>query len=113
VEQSLRQYSTSTPIFKEEEDDASSSSLPSSPFAATTTATTSSKKSKRKHKFIPRKAAVQLTDQARTLFRRLLETKPDKDGILLDYHQSSSGQPRMVFSFRFVTKDELIEDDEG
>ena len=54
-----------------------------------------------------------MTESARELFVKLLESQPDKDGILLDYHQSSSGQPRMVFSFRFVKKDDLHEQDEG
>ena len=66
-----------------------------------------------KKKFVPRKAAVELTEKARTLFKKLLENQPSRDGILLNYNQSSSGQPRMVFSFSFVSKDELHEQDEG
>ncbi|VEU39600.1 unnamed protein product [Pseudo-nitzschia multistriata] len=70
---------------------------------------------KGRKKFVPRTAAVRLTEAARTLFRRLLaHQKPPRAGILLDYQQSSSGQPRMVFSFRFVaSEDELHENDEG
>jgi len=54
-----------------------------------------------------------MTDNARKLFVNLLDSKPEKDGVLLDYHQSSTGEPRMVFSFRFVTLDELVDDDEA
>lgn len=74
---------------------------------------TSARKTTRRKTFVPRKAAVALTETARNLFRKLLENNPEKDGILLNYNQSSSGQPRMVFSFSFVTKDELHENDEG
>ena len=68
---------------------------------------------RKRRKFIPRKAAVELTDKARTFFRALLANNPQRDGIMLNYQQASSGQPRMVFSFGFVTKDELTEEDEG
>ena len=54
-----------------------------------------------------------MTDKARTFFKALLANNPQRDGIILNYQQASSGQPRMVFSFRFVTKDELTEEDEG
>jgi len=64
-------------------------------------------------KFVPRKAAVKLSEKARTLFQKLLENHPTRDGILLDYKQSSTGQPRMVFSFSFVSKDELHERDKA
>lgn len=67
----------------------------------------------RKRKFIPRKAAVQITDQARNFFKALLESNSDKTGIILNYQQASSGQPRMVFTFGFVTNDELSPEDEG
>ena len=83
---------------------------PSSPFAA---GGGGSNKNRKRRKFVPRKSAVQLTDTARNLFIKLLESKPDKHGIILDYHQSSTGEPRMVFSFRFVQKeDDLSENDE-
>lgn len=68
------------------------------------------------HSFVPRKAPVALTETARTFFKALLETKQEDDdvaGILLNYQQSSSGEPRMVFSFDFVKKSELGPDDEG
>ena len=60
------------------------------------------RKKRKKKRFIPRKAAVQLTPKAREFFKKLLESDPTKKGILLDYHQASSGEPRMVFSFKFV-----------
>jgi hypothetical protein len=69
--------------------------------------------SRKRRKFVPRKAAVELTEQARTFFKALLENNPQKDGIILNYQQASSGQPRMVFSFGFVSKDQLTDDDEG
>ena len=73
------------------------------------------------HSFVPRKAPVALTETARTFFKALLETKQQDDddddddvaGILLNFQQSSSGEPRMVFSFDFVKKSELGPDDEG
>jgi hypothetical protein len=66
-----------------------------------------------KRKYVPRKAAVEMTDQARTFFKKILENNPDKAGIMLNYQQASSGQPRMVFSFDFVSKDGLSATDEG
>ena len=69
--------------------------------------------SRKAKKFVPRKAAVELTDRARTLFQKLLENHPTRDGILLNYNQSSTGEPRMVFSFSFVNEHELDEQDEG
>ena len=83
---------------------------------------TLTRKKRKKKRFIPRKAAVQLTPKAREFFKKLLESDPTKKGILLDYHQASSGEPRMVFSFKFVnnTDDDdggdggtLTDDDEG
>ena len=68
---------------------------------------------RRKRQFIPRKAAVTLTDRARTFFQALLESNPEKIGVILNYQQASSGQPRMVFSFAFVTKDQISPEDEG
>jgi hypothetical protein len=85
----------------------------SSPFESGKKNPPFTKKSRHNKKFVPRKAAVQMTETARELFLRLLQSKPDRDGILLDYHQSSSGQPRMVFAFRFVTKEDLDDHDEG
>lgn len=75
--------------------------------------TTAASLARSKKKFIPRKAAVQLTEKARVLFQKLLRNQPTKDGILLNYTQSSSGEPRMVFSFSFVSKNELVDEDEG
>ncbi|KAG7345975.1 hypothetical protein IV203_005042 [Nitzschia inconspicua] len=114
----VRQYSTSATYLKGENNNDGKKLTPpppsSSPFATTTTpSTTHGSKRRRTSQLIPRKAAVQLTDSARSLFQKLLDSKPDKAGILLDYHQSSSGQPRMVFSFRFVSKEELVDEDEG
>jgi hypothetical protein len=86
-----------------------SSPSSSSPFANSG----GGKKLRRRKQFIPRKAAVQLTDQARQFFKRLLEANPDKAGVLLNYHQASSGEPRMVFSFSFATSEELSSEDEG
>lgn len=85
---------------------------PQSPLSSPLTGGAPLRKSNRKKKFIPRKAAVELTETSRTLFKKLLENT-SKDGILLNYNQSSTGEPRMVFSFSFVNKDELHEQDEG
>ena len=95
---------------------ASSSS--SSPFASgggiigqkATGKKTTRKKAKQ---FIPRKAAVTLTEQSRTFFRKLLENNPQMDGVILKHQQSSTGEPRMVFSFDFVKKEQLQPGDEG
>lgn len=95
-----------------------SSNAPQSPFSSSPlvsgrTANSTAVRRKSNRKFVPRKAAVKLTEKARTLFQKLIENHPTKDGILLDYKQSSTGEPRMVFSFSFVSKDELHERDEG
>jgi hypothetical protein len=84
----------------------------SSPFSGTDGAVKTAPKRK-KSKFMPRKAAVKMTEKTRTFFKTLLENNPDKDGVLLNYTQPASGEPRMVFAFGFVTKDELSEEDEG
>jgi hypothetical protein len=34
-------------------------------------------------------------------------------GVMLHLNQASSGEPRMVFAFDFVTKDQITEEDEG
>jgi len=72
-------------------------------------------KKRKKRLFIPRKAAVELTDKARNFFQLLLENPPRPDiiGIMLNYDQSKTGEPRMVFSFDFVTPDDITPDDEG
>jgi len=79
----------------------------------------STPKTKRKRKFIPPKAIVNLTPKSRNLFKTLLsiaiqnsEGKNNNDGnkiigILLKYQQSSSGEPRMVFQFDFLRQVEL------
>jgi len=118
-----RHYSTSGTALKEEtNNDGRSSPFSSSPLVTkhkasdannNNTTRASPKKTKRKKKFVPRKAAVELTENARTLFQKLLENHPTRDGILLNYNQSSTGEPRMVFSFSFVSRDELDEQDEG
>lgn len=55
-----------------------------------------------------------MTDKARNFFRALLEvSKPDIIGIMLKYDQSSTGEPRMVFSFDFVRAGDLTPEDEG
>ena len=74
---------------------------------------TESKTPKKKSKFIPRKSAVQLTEKARTFFKALLESNPEKAGVILNYDQSSTGEPRMVFSFDFVNKEGISGLDEG
>jgi hypothetical protein len=86
------------------------SSLSSSPFGNITKNKSNRRKKKR---IIPRKAAVELTEKARTLFQKLLDNQPTKDGILLNYKQSATGEPRMVFSFSFVSKEDLDDQDEG
>ena len=75
---------------------------------------TSSKK--RRRTFIPRIAAVQLTEKARAFFKKLLDhpIRPDIVGIMLNYDQSKSGEPRMVYTFQFVTNNDIDpEQDEG
>jgi hypothetical protein len=71
--------------------------------------TPSASRKKKLHEFVPRKAAVQLTERARLFFRSLLQNPPRENivGIMLNYHQSQSGEPRMVFSFAFVTEQEV------
>lgn len=74
------------------------------------------KKKRSPRTFVPRKAPVEMTETARKFFKALLETKSDDDsiaGIMLNYNQSSTGEPRMVFSFDFVKTADLDADDEG
>lgn len=99
-------------------------SSPFDPENPSTTATTNTQtndktsnkkiKGKKQRAFIPRKAAVQLTEKARTFFKALLENPPRPDiiGIQLNYQQSKS-TPRMVFAFTFVTAQDLGPTDEG
>jgi hypothetical protein len=89
----------------------------SSPFDPQNLNTSNISPNKRKRRsFVPRKAAVQLTEKARHFFKLLLESPPRKEviGIMLNFDQSKSGEPRMVFSFSFVAADEIdCEQDEG
>jgi hypothetical protein len=92
---------------------APSSLREKSPFDPSSTTSTPSapttKAQKKLRSFVPRKAAVNLSDKSRTLFKRLLEnpSRPEIVGVLLNYDQSGTGEPRMVFSFSFVTKEDL------
>eukprot|EP00549_Striatella_unipunctata_P012016 CAMPEP_0118688362 /NCGR_PEP_ID=MMETSP0800-20121206/8877_1 /TAXON_ID=210618 ORGANISM="Striatella unipunctata, Strain CCMP2910" /NCGR_SAMPLE_ID=MMETSP0800 /ASSEMBLY_ACC=CAM_ASM_000638 /LENGTH=226 /DNA_ID=CAMNT_0006585611 /DNA_START=13 /DNA_END=693 /DNA_ORIENTATION=+ len=65
--------------------------------------------------FVPRKAPIEITENARNILTALLglTKKNDVVGIMLGYDQSSTGEPRMVFSLNFVTEAELTQDDEG
>mmetsp|Transcript_17166 Transcript_17166/g.26011 ORF Transcript_17166/g.26011 Transcript_17166/m.26011 type:complete len:198 (+) Transcript_17166:29-622(+) len=64
---------------------------------------------KKKTSFVPLKAPVIMTEDTRIFFRKLLENQNDSDvvGIMLKYNQSSSGEPRMVFSFDFAKKSDI------
>lgn len=86
----------------------------SSPFASNSSPITRTR-ARRKLKFVPQKAAVALTPKARNFFKALLEStsNPDVVGIMLNYHQSSTGEPRMVFSFDFAKTNQLTDQDEG
>jgi hypothetical protein len=92
-------------------------SLPSSPFdpKKVRTENSSSTRKRPRKQFIPRKAAVLLTAKARSFFLALLKDPPRPEicGIMLHYKQSSSGQPRMVFSFDYCTRDQITSEDEG
>lgn len=95
---------------------SSSDAKTKSPFASNNTSLQKKKqRPRRKLKFVPQKAAVALTPKARNFFRALLESTSDETviGIILNYHQSSTGEPRMVFSFDFVKEGQLMENDEG
>jgi len=62
--------------------------------------------------YIPRKAAVQITESARTFFKRLLSDPPRPEivGIVLRYGQMKD-QPRMAFKFEFVTENNVSVED--
>jgi hypothetical protein len=70
---------------------------------------TNNRPRRRRKEFVPRKAAVELTERARLFFKKLLSNPPRAEiiGVLLNYDQSTTGEPRMVFSFSFVTANEL------
>ena len=92
---------------------ATTTNAAQSPLSSPLANATLRKSPNKRKKFVPRKAAVELTEKARMLFKKLLENHPSRDGILLNYNQSSTGEPRMVFSFSFVNQDDLDEQDEG
>lgn len=101
---SIRLFSSSSPFDPDSQKILSSS--------------TTTKKRKPRRTFIPRIAAVQLTDKARKFFKVLIQDQLEKQsdiiGVMLNYTQSSSGEPRMVYTFSFVTsKDIDIDQDEG
>jgi hypothetical protein len=118
---------------KEESEPGSTSATPpaeqpfgTSPFASSNVSSREQRKSKGKasRTFIPPKAAVNLTEKARLFFKGLLESrtesgKSDSDnktaGIMLRYQQASDGQPRMVFTFGFISLEDIQTDmgDEG
>lgn len=67
-------------------------------------------------KYIPRKAAVKLTENSRAIFKKMLQDPPRSNiiGIMLNYEQSKSGEPRMVYNFQFVTSADINDElDEG
>mmetsp|Transcript_28242 Transcript_28242/g.40443 ORF Transcript_28242/g.40443 Transcript_28242/m.40443 type:complete len:203 (-) Transcript_28242:36-644(-) len=63
----------------------------------------------KRKKFIPIKAAVNLTPKLRNYLKLLIENYPKgkekTKGIMLHYEQGSDGTPRMVFTFKFLTSD--------
>ena len=85
------------------------------PDVDTTQAKKASQRRRRTTTFIPQKAAVSLTNEARTIFKDLLSRSPRPNivGIWLTNTQSRTGQPRMVYGFSFVTADELSPQDEA
>eukprot|EP00525_Craspedostauros_australis_P012991 CAMPEP_0198134956 /NCGR_PEP_ID=MMETSP1442-20131203/60345_1 /TAXON_ID= /ORGANISM="Craspedostauros australis, Strain CCMP3328" /LENGTH=180 /DNA_ID=CAMNT_0043796117 /DNA_START=275 /DNA_END=817 /DNA_ORIENTATION=- len=83
-----------------------------SPFSSTND-TPAPKRAKKRKPFIPRKAAVTLTEGSRKFFQKILESMPEKAGVMLKYQQATNGEPRMVFSFGFVSQDQLHPQDEG
>ena len=60
-------------------------------------------------KFIPIKAAVNLTPKLRNYLKLLIENYPKgkgkTKGIMLNYEQGSDGTPRFLFTFKFLTSD--------
>lgn len=108
--------SQSFPIQQSSPFDPQSRADPSSAsFDSATNTVTKAKKKRTKKIFIPRKAAVELNEKTRKFFKLLLKNAPTEDtiGIMLHYDQSKTGEPRMVFSFGFVTAAELGPDDEA
>lgn len=65
-------------------------------------------------RFIPRKAAVALTQNTRSLFKKLLQNRSQEGGgIILKLQHSTSGQPRLVFTLGFIEQNDVSETDEG
>jgi hypothetical protein len=66
--------------------------------------------------FVPQKAPVKMTPKARKFFKGLLahnmESNKETIGIMLRYRQSQTGEPRMVFTFDFVTQNQISDKDE-
>ena len=75
---------------------------------------TQEKRPRRPLKVVPLKPAVDVAPKARQFFIQLLRDPPRPEicGVRLSYKQASSGEPRMVFSFEFVTPDQLDKFDE-
>lgn len=85
----------------------------------------SSTSSSKKRSFVPQKAPVKLTPKARQFFKGLLEHQKQSSatenksensdtiiGIMLRYRQSTTGEPRMVYTFDFVTAQDISNQDE-
>jgi hypothetical protein len=69
---------------------------------------------RKKHSFIPRKAAIQLKPAAREFCKSILENAPeDVIGIMLKYQMSSQGNFGMVFAFDFARAEDIGPDDES
>ena len=85
----------------------SSSNATDSPFAKShnSSATPTTAAHAKLRKFVPRKAAVQLTEAARTFFQKLLQDPPRPEiiGILLSYQQAAE-QVKMMYHFEFITE---------
>mmetsp|Transcript_23590 Transcript_23590/g.33097 ORF Transcript_23590/g.33097 Transcript_23590/m.33097 type:complete len:311 (-) Transcript_23590:132-1064(-) len=64
---------------------------------------------RRRRIFVPAKAPLTLTPQAREFFKRL--TQNTQKHVLLDYQSSQTGEPRMVFTFTLLSQDDLLEDE--
>lgn len=89
-------------------------SFSSSPLAGSSSSSSSSTNTSRPRR--KRRAPVNLTTKTRNLLRILLsdENVPNDKviGVILKYQQSSTGEPRMVFTFDFVEQGQLGKWDE-
>lgn len=67
-------------------------------------------KNKRTTKFIPIKAAINLTPKSRQYLKLLIANSPKArtKGIMLNYEQGSDGSPRMMFTFKFLADDYVL-----